>query len=627
MGVHRSKARRFVAFAGLSALLASASVAVSTTPSGAVLGGPYTHVFVETDAGTFLESSSVTPVNPLDSTSASFNISSGSPLIAINFGASGGLQVGDFVIGTTGGMFISDGASCTMPTAGHFTVDDIAYDGSFNVLKFSARFHVDCGINGSVEGAISYNSTADYRARILSPAGASFGSHFTGTTSSGQTIALTNHGPSDLHVGSVTLGGPDVAAFDLSGDTCSGATLAVADSCSALVTFAPALGRTYHATLTIVDDIATDGRVVPLSGTGVVPTRTLVVSATAINFGQQRVGTYNYAHVITVRNDGNSPLRLTRLLSYNYFDFEGATNCPRTLAPGASCIFDMYFVPTRLGARSGQLVIESNATNTGTRHIPFLGYGTLGYFIARASGRVSAFGDGANHGNAPRLFTPIAAMATTPNGEGYWLAGREGTVYSAGNAGSHGSLLGVALAWPIVGMVATPSGKGYWMVASDGGAFAFGDARFHGSTGGIHLNKPIMGMASTVSGKGYWLVASDGGIFAFGDARFYGSTGAMRLNKPIVGMAPTPSGRGYWLVASDGGVFSFGDAHFYGSTGALALTSPIVGMQPAPDGRGYWFVARDGGLFSFGPGVTYYGSLGGTGIDNVVAMAGTAPPL
>jgi hypothetical protein len=92
-------------------------------------------------------------------------------------------------------------------------------------------------------------------------------------------------------------------------------------------------------------------------------------------------------------------------------------------------------------------------------------------------------------------------------------------------------------------------------------------------------------------------------------------------------MTVTPSGRGYWLVASDGGIFSFGDAHFYGSTGAMSLVSPIVGMQPAPDGRGYWFVARDGGLFSFGPGVAFYGSLGGRGIDDVVAMAGTAPPL
>ena len=111
-------------------------------------------------------------------------------------------------------------------------------------------------------------------------------------------------------------------------------------------------------------------------------------------------------------------------------------------------------------------------------------------------------------------------------------------------------------------MASTPDGNGYWLVASDGGIFSYGDAAFHGSTGGIRLNRPIVGMASTPDGNGYWLVATDGGIFSFGDASFHGSTGAIRLNKPIVGMAATPDGEGYWLVASDGGIFSFGDAGY-----------------------------------------------------------------
>jgi hypothetical protein len=33
---------------------------------------------------------------------------------------------------------------------------------------------------------------------------------------------------------------------------------------------------------------------------------------------------------------------------------------------------------------------------------------------------------------------------------------------------------------PIVGIAATPSGNGYWLVGSDGGVFSFGDARFFG---------------------------------------------------------------------------------------------------------------------------------------------------
>ena len=88
-------------------------------------------------------------------------------------------------------------------------------------------------------------------------------------------------------------------------------------------------------------------------------------------------------------------------------------------------------------------------------------------------------------------------------------------------------------------MASTLDGQGYWLVASDGGIFSYGDAAFYGSTGGIRLNQPIVGMSVDLTGTGYWLVASDGGIFAFGTAPYFGSTGNIRLNRPIVGMAAT----------------------------------------------------------------------------------------
>jgi hypothetical protein len=76
-----------------------------------------------------------------------------------------------------------------------------------------------------------------------------------------------------------------------------------------------------------------------------------------------------------------------------------------------------------------------------------------------------------------------------------------------------------------VGMAATPTGAGYWLVGRDGGVFSFGDASFDGSVPGIPLQvNDIVGMAATRSGAGYWLVAADGGVFSFGDARFFGST-------------------------------------------------------------------------------------------------------
>jgi N-acetylmuramoyl-L-alanine amidase len=219
---------------------------------------------------------------------------------------------------------------------------------------------------------------------------------------------------------------------------------------------------------------------------------------------------------------------------------------------------------------------------------------------------------------------PIVAIAATRDGAGYWLAGRDGGVFTYGDAGFFGSAGSLHLNAPIVGMAPTPSGHGYWLVAADGGIFSYGDAGFFGSAGSLHLNAPIVGLAPTPSGHGYWLVAADGGIFSYGDASFAGSAGGLRLNEPVVGMAATPDGGGYWLVARDGGVFTYGDAVFDGSAGALALDAPVTGMAATPGGGGYWLVARDGGVFTYGD-ARYFGSLGGTTLPGpVVGLAAAA---
>ena len=229
-------------------------------------------------------------------------------------------------------------------------------------------------------------------------------------------------------------------------------------------------------------------------------------------------------------------------------------------------------------------------------------------------------------------YAPVVASAQSSSVPGYWVTTAQGSIISyADNSSdlatlsSYGDLpsKGIIPTHSIVAMASTPDGKGYWLVGSDGGVFSFGDAQFWGSTATLSLNKPIVGMASTPDGKGYWLVASDGGIFSFGDANFYGSMGGKTLNRPIVGMASTPDGQGYWLVAADGGIFNFGDASFYGSTGGLTLSAPITAIAPTSNGNGYWLVAADGGIFSYGD-ANFYGPASGVAADNVVSIEPTA---
>jgi hypothetical protein len=48
----------------------------------------------------------------------------------------------------------------------------------------------------------------------------------------------------------------------------------------------------------------------------------------------------------------------------------------------------------------------------------------------------------------------------------------------------------------IVGIANTADGDGYWLIGSDGGVFSFGAAGFDGSMGGRRLNAPMVGIAA-----------------------------------------------------------------------------------------------------------------------------------
>jgi cell wall-associated NlpC family hydrolase len=218
-----------------------------------------------------------------------------------------------------------------------------------------------------------------------------------------------------------------------------------------------------------------------------------------------------------------------------------------------------------------------------------------------AGAGVMGFGDAPAEGTpSGTLGSVMTAMASTPDGKGYWLVGADGGVFACGDAPFLGSLGALPLTGPVVAVAGTPDGGGYWLAGLDGGVFAFGDAGYYGSMGGTRLAQPIVGMASTPDGKGYWLVAGDGGIFSFGDAGFFGSMGGKPLTAMVTGMAATADGKGYWLVAGDGGIFSFGDANFLGSTGGKPIPDSIVGMATTPEGKGYWLVGWDGSIYTFG---------------------------
>jgi hypothetical protein len=103
------------------------------------------------------------------------------------------------------------------------------------------------------------------------------------------------------------------------------------------------------------------------------------------------------------------------------------------------------------------------------------------------------------------------------------------------------------------------------------------------------------------------------------------TVGVAYFSRVQVSLAPGPHGSGYLMLGADGGVFVFErESGFWGSLGGTRLNQPVVAGAHTCSGEVYWLVARDGGVFSFGDAV-FHGSLGSAPLDApVVAMSATS---
>jgi len=243
-----------------------------------------------------------------------------------------------------------------------------------------------------------------------------------------------------------------------------------------------------------------------------------------------------------------------------------------------------------------------------------------GYRLSGRDGGVFTFGNASYLGSASstRPGAPVVAIAQTSDGRGYWQVGADGGVFSSGTAGFYGSLAGLRLGAPIVAMLVSPDDRGYGLVSRAGAVYPFGDFGYAGLAG---AGAPVVGAASSLflDGAGYWLARADGTVAASGAAPALGSGHA-----PVVAIAADPSGIGYWLVGPSGAVSAFGSARAYGS---WAGGGTVVAILPTPTGSGYWLVDAKGDVQTFGD-AGFAGSLGAhPPVAPITAVAGTAPFL
>lgn len=270
-----------------------------------------------------------------------------------------GTNAGEFAIASSScaGMMLAPGDSCTI---------DVRFEPTTMGAK-SASLMVD-GADAPVSVALAAAASTGGSALVASPTVIDFGQ--TAAPGTKQTVTVTNTAGVTTGVLATSLAGSNPTSYAIENDTCSGATLAAAASCSfQIATTCTNAGLASTAIAAVnanpggVTSVAIGGKVAASSCSAV-----LAVSPTQKDFGAQRITTTGTAQTFTFTNVGGRPsTALAATLSgtdSTQFTLSNDACTGVLLAPGSSCTVDVAFSPTVPGARSAEVRVDGTASAT-----------------------------------------------------------------------------------------------------------------------------------------------------------------------------------------------------------------------------------------------------------------------
>jgi hypothetical protein len=186
----------------------------------------------------------------------------------------------------------------------------------------------------------------------LTPSNMTFVTQLINTTSNPQIATLTNTGTEDVTISKISTSDPFKQSNDCSSD------LPPNSFCEIQMTFTPNTKGRAAGTLYVYDNAAGSPQAVKLSGTGTV----VKLSASSINFGDQKVGTKSSAVPIELTNEGSTFLSISQVVisGTNSSNFTQTNNCGKGVRAGGSCTIKIRFEPTATGHRSADLEIHDD---------------------------------------------------------------------------------------------------------------------------------------------------------------------------------------------------------------------------------------------------------------------------
>ncbi|MBV9808688.1 MAG: choice-of-anchor D domain-containing protein [Solirubrobacterales bacterium] len=281
----------------------------------------------------------------------------------------------------------------------------------------------DNAANSPQSFSVSGTGATPAPAVTLSKSSLTFASQLTGTTSSAQSVTLTNSGTAALSLSGIAVTGANAGDFAES-DNCPAApaTLAINATCSISVTFSPGASGSRTATVQVTDNAANSPQSFSLAGTGVAPA--VGLSPSSLAFGSQLIGLQSAPMTATVTNTGTAPLSISSIAiaGANGGDFAQTNTCPASLAVNANCTISVTFKPTTTGSRSASVAITDNAPNS-PQSLALSGTGStssisfdhnLGTHIENAGSTTMKMTTTAAASTGARVFAFVSWASTTP---------------------------------------------------------------------------------------------------------------------------------------------------------------------------------------------------------------------
>ena len=282
---------------------------------------------------------------------------------------------GKSLYAVTPGSTSCSNSSChgTDPTRGKNKI----LNGANNPTRIQSAINSNTGGMGIYRTTLTATDVADIAAYLgnptvsgaataaVSPTALSFAATNVGSSSTAQTVTLSNTGSAALTISAITVSSTD---FATAGGSCTaGGSVAAGASCTVLVSFRPQAAGTRTGSLSITHSATGSPSAVSLSGTGNAASATASLTPTSLSFATQVLGTTSAAQNLTLTNSGAAAMNISALTlgGTNAGDFARAGTCAvgTPVAAGASCTISISFTPAAAGARSATISVASNAGN------------------------------------------------------------------------------------------------------------------------------------------------------------------------------------------------------------------------------------------------------------------------